>query len=85
MAIHNPHRRDALRRLLVGGCALCMARLGGAQAGKLSKIQAQYQDQPHGDQVCGNCMHFIAPNACMVVEGDISPGAWCTLWAKKQG
>jgi hypothetical protein len=85
MSIHDHHRRDTLRRLLVGGCALCMPGLGRAQAGKLSKVQAQYQDQPKGDQVCGNCMHFMPPSACMVVEGEISPSAWCKLWVKKQG
>ncbi|HSD96516.1 MAG TPA: high-potential iron-sulfur protein [Sulfuricaulis sp.] len=55
-----------------------------AQGGKLSKAQAQYQEQPKGDQNCANCMHFIAGSStCQVVEGKVSPNGWCMLWAKK--
>lgn len=55
-----------------------------AQGGKLSKAQAQYQDQPKGDQKCANCMHFIAESStCHVVEGKVSPDGWSMLWAKK--
>ena len=55
-----------------------------AQGAKLGKAQAQYQEQPKGDQNCANCMHFIAgSNTCQVVEGKVSPNGWCMLWAKK--
>lgn len=55
-----------------------------AQGNKLSKAQAQYQDQPKGDQNCANCMHFIAESStCQVVEGKVSPNGWSMLWAKK--
>ena len=55
-----------------------------AQGGKLSQAQAQYQEQPKGDQNCANCMHFIAGSStCQVVEGKVSPNGWCMLWAKK--
>ena len=55
-----------------------------AQGAKLGKTQAQYQEQPKGDQNCANCMHFIAgSNTCQVVEGKVSPNGWCMLWAKK--
>lgn len=54
------------------------------QGGKLSQAQAQYQDQPKGDQSCANCMHFIAESStCKVVEGKVSPNGWSMLWAKK--
>jgi hypothetical protein len=85
MSDHNQSRRIVLRGLLAAGCALCLPRLSEAQNDKLSKMQAQYQDQPEGDQKCGNCMHFIAPDACHIVEGKVSPEGWCKLWAKKQG
>jgi len=78
-------RRTVLRGLVAAGCALCLPRLGHAEAGKLSQVQAQYQDKPKGDQKCANCMHFVAPNSCKVVDGTISPDGWCTLWVKKQG
>lgn len=83
MSTHNHSRRMALRGLLATGCALCMPRSSLAQAGKISKAQAQYQDQPKGDQQCGNCMHFIAPDSCMVVEGNVSADGWCKLWIRK--
>jgi hypothetical protein len=51
---------------------------------KVSKAQAKYQDQPKGDQMCGNCTNFIAPKGCKLVEGDVSAKGWCTLWARKQ-
>jgi hypothetical protein len=83
MSTHNQSRRVILRGLLASGCALYLPRLSMAQAGKLNKEQAQYQNQPKGDQKCGNCMHFIPPDSCMVVEGNISSDAWCKLWVKK--
>ena len=44
----------------------------------------QYQTQPKGEQKCSGCMHFIAEsNTCKLVEGQISPDGWCTLWAQK--
>lgn len=55
-----------------------------APSGKLSKAQVQYQEQPKADQKCSTCMHFIPEsNTCKLVEGQISPNGWCTLWAKK--
>lgn len=86
MPNHNHSRRLVLRGLLATGCALCLPRLSSAQpqhGNRLSKTQAQYQDQPKSDQKCGNCMHFITPDACHIVEGKISPEGWCMLWAKK--
>lgn len=51
---------------------------------KVAQAIVQYQPQPKGDQKCSGCMHFIAEsNTCKVVEGQISPEGWCTLWAKK--
>lgn len=55
-----------------------------APAAKVSQASVQYQAQPKGDQQCSGCMHFIAEsNTCKLVEGQISPDGWCTLWAKK--
>lgn len=33
---------------------------------------------------CGNCGHFIRPDACERVRGAINPGDWCELWQKKK-
>jgi hypothetical protein len=55
-----------------------------AAAAKVSQASVQYQTEPKGDQQCSLCMHFIAEsNTCKLVEGQISPNGWCTLWTKK--
>ena len=50
---------------------------GGAGRAKEAKSAARYQDKPNGDQRGGRCAHFRAPNACQIVEGQISPNGWC--------
>lgn len=51
---------------------------------KMSQENVQYQAQPKGEQKCSGCLHFIAEsNTCMLVDGQISPEGWCSLWAKK--
>lgn len=51
---------------------------------KMTKINAQYQTQPKGEQKCSSCLHFVAEsNTCKLVEGEISPEGWCMLYAKK--
>lgn len=53
-------------------------------AKKMSQASVQYQAQPKGEQKCSMCQHFIAEsNTCKLVEGQISPEAWCVLWMKK--
>jgi hypothetical protein len=55
-----------------------------AAAAKVSQASVQYQTQPKGEQKCSGCIHFIAEsNTCKLVEGQISPDGWCTLWAQK--
>jgi hypothetical protein len=50
--------------------------------GKMTQASVQYQTQPKGAQKCGGCANFIAESStCRVVEGQISPDAWCILWA----
>lgn len=51
---------------------------------KVAQATVQYQPQPKGDQKCSGCVHFIAEsNTCKLVDGQISPEGWCSLWAKK--
>jgi hypothetical protein len=53
-------------------------------AAKVSQASVQYQTQPKGEQKCSGCLHFVAEsNTCNLVEGQISPDGWCTLWAQK--
>ena len=54
-----------------------------ADAAKMSKTDALYQDKPKAEQSCANCALFIAPASCGVVDGVISPSGWCKLYQKK--
>lgn len=50
---------------------------------KVPQASVQYQTKPKGDQKCATCVNFIvASNTCKLVEGQISPEGWCTLWVK---
>jgi hypothetical protein len=53
-----------------------------AQA-KVPQKTVAYQDKPQGDQRCDGCTNFQPPNACKLVEGQISPQGWCSLFTKK--
>ena len=87
-------RTDEKRRLLLKGIAtaLCcgipirlMAREDAEQT-RISKQQAQYQSHPNGEKRCGNCTNFIATdNTCQLVEGNVSPEGYCTLWGAAKG
>lgn len=51
---------------------------------KAPQQAVQYQTEPRNGQKCDGCLHFIAgSNSCKLVEGQISPDGWCTLWTKK--
>ena len=51
---------------------------------KVAQASVQYQTQPKGDQKCNGCQNFIAEsNTCKLVDGQISPDGWCSLWTKK--
>ena len=61
---------------------LASNREAWAQA-KASKEAMKYQEQPKGDQKCSNCLQFVAPDSCKVVDGKISPDGYCIAWVKK--
>ena len=55
-----------------------------AAPAKVTQASVQYQAQPKGVQKCSECTHFIAESgSCVLVEGEISPNAWCLLWVQK--
>lgn len=55
-----------------------------AAPGKVTQASVQYQNQPKGAQQCSGCTHFLAEtSSCKLVEGQISPDAWCMLWVQK--
>ena len=53
-----------------------------AQA-KVAQTAVSYQDKPKGAQRCDGCSLFQPPSACKVVDGTISPQAWCSLFSAK--
>jgi hypothetical protein len=57
---------------------------GAAAPAKVPQANVQYQTQPKNDQKCSTCVNFISEsNTCKLVEGQISPEGWCSLWTKK--
>jgi len=68
----------------VAGAAALLLPVQQAAA-KMKQPAAAYQDSPKGDQQCSNCSLFQEPNACTLVDGDISPAGWCKFWVKKAG
>jgi hypothetical protein len=78
-------RRSMLKStaILAGAaCGLLSNRAALAQ-GKVSKAAMKYQDHPNGDEKCRNCLQFVPPDSCKVVEGVISSNGYCLAWANK--
>lgn len=81
-------RRNLFRGALVtvGGAAALGAGLGASPAAAKDKIAQKlvdYQTMPKMGAKCDGCLQFVAPNACKVVAGEISPSGWCTIYAPK--
>jgi hypothetical protein len=70
-------RGAALAAGIAGSTALVGPQCAHAQAHKQAKADAGYQDHPNGQQRCSGCTLFMAPSACVIVEGEISPNGWC--------
>ena len=50
---------------------------------KATKEAMKYQDKPDGDKQCSNCVQFVPPGSCKVVDGAVSPSGYCIVWVKK--
>jgi hypothetical protein len=78
-------RRAALQAI---GCAASCGAAAGARAQtykpqaqtQISQAAAHYQSEPRGNESCGSCPYFIAPNKCVPVEGEISANGWCPMY-----
>jgi len=75
--------RRALLHAIVGvASAGLLFRMSQAEASdKMTRQQAEYQDTPNGIYSCGLCTLFERPNACKVVEGEVSRDGWCKAFA----
>jgi len=79
-------RRAALRAMLRGSAAvmaggLLVTQVRAQSMEKITKARAEYQGMPNGIYSCATCTLFIAPSACKVVEGEVSPDGWCRAYA----
>jgi hypothetical protein len=79
-------RRDFLNiSAACGGGVMVVALSQPAFAApkKFTQQQAHYQPVPKSGQRCQNCSLWQSPNACQVVEGQVSPAGWCILYQAK--
>ena len=75
-------RRNVMRAVVSGVAAELLSGLPRAKASdKMTRQQAEYQDQPNGIYSCAVCTLFERPNGCKVVEGDVSEDGWCKAFA----
>jgi hypothetical protein len=64
-----------------GALASCMMSPSGKRgAGTTPKLVAHYQSSPNQGRRCADCIHFLEPNACEIVAGEISPDGWCRFY-----
>jgi hypothetical protein len=84
-------RRMFLKGSIIGGTAVggagalsaCMYKPAGSKAGTTPKLVALYQDSPNKGRNCAGCTHFLEPNACEIVAGEVSPDGWCRFHEPK--
>jgi hypothetical protein len=69
--------------LALGAAAAAMALSQAAAQQKTSQAAAKYQGTPKDDQRCEVCSSFQPPNACKIIQGDISASGWCQFFAPK--
>ena len=75
-------RRRIICAFFTGIPAAVLLRISRAQASeKMTRQQAEYQDTPSGIYSCAMCTLFEKPNACKVIEGEISTDGWCKAFA----
>lgn len=70
--------------LLAGGGALLVSLSAPSSAvAKMPKTAVSYQPTPKGSARCDTCVQWQSPDACKVVDGNISPSGWCSIYMKK--
>ena len=82
----EPSQSGKSRRFVLptGGLQLAAAAVGvaGTAEAKMAQKGVQYvAKSPKPNMNCGNCASFLAPAACKIVDGVISPAAYCMVWS----
>jgi hypothetical protein len=68
----------------VGSTSLLAGTTRWAEAEfKAPQSAVHYQQTANEGHSCADCRHFMAPQACKLVDGAIAPTGWCRLWTKK--
>ena len=73
-------RRTVL--LAAAGAVPVLALMTSVAEAKMAPAAVKYQTTPKDGHQCDGCNFFVAPNSCKMVDGDIAPTGWCTLWVK---
>jgi len=71
--------RRAMMLAALNAAALSFGTSALAQP-KMTRKQAEYQDEPKGISMCGTCTLFIPPAECKVVEGFVAITGWCNAF-----
>lgn len=78
----KPVSRRSLLKAAVGVVSLASLGTASAQT-KMAPNLVMYQGTPKDGHQCDGCVQWKAPDACLIVEGKISPKGWCAAWAPK--
>ena len=77
--------RSLLAGVAAAGSAPILATTVTPAMAKVSQAAVAYQNSPKNGQSCADCNLFLAPSACKMVNGAISPNGWRDIWVKKVG
>lgn len=79
-------RRTLLASLVAAAAPLSAGRADDEvpEADKIAQKDALYQTHPKGPQRCQICLQFKPPNACKIVQGQITPQGWCQYFAARE-
>lgn len=82
-------RTGVSRRVAIGAMAAfgagaaCLTAQRAAAQSKQKQTDVAYQSSPKDGNQCDKCALFQPPDACMGVEGKISPSGWCNIYSPK--
>jgi len=76
----SPARRTLMLGTATGAAALALGLRTAPAQPKMTRQQAQYQDEPKGILMCGTCTLFVPPAECKVVEGFVAITGWCNAF-----
>lgn len=79
----SPSRRTVL--IAAAAAAPALVLMSKTAEAKLAQAAVKYQTEPKDGKQCDGCNFFAAPNACKMVDGEIAPNGYCSLWVKKAG